>query len=237
MNNSEKIVLHSIATVHSPFKEKFAVPRQPGLAPSVLSKLVFTKEYASPECFLGLDDFSHLWVIFQFHQHVNAGWNTKVRPPRLGGNDKLGVFATRSSFRPNGLGMSVGKLVSHYAIKDHYCIELSGLDLIDGTPIIDVKPYIQYADAITDAQSGFAQDCPAHLQVQFSSSALVTLSGIPTGELLQQQLIEILQQDPRPAYKKSRDNERIYGVLFDRWNVQWQVQEEILTVVSIAEAK
>lgn len=241
MNKSEKFDIDVIATVKSPYKEKFAVPRQPGLAPSVVSTLCFYPPFSSPDCFIGLEQFSHLWVVFQFHENIVSGWQNKVRPPRLGGNEKLGVFATRSTFRPNGLGMSVGRVMRHYPKGQNYYVEVSGLDLIDGTPVVDIKPYIAYADAVEGAQSGYAQLPPQHLDVKFSDAAqesLSTIEKIENNFSLKQQLIEILRQDPRPAYKqKLSHDEKIYGVHFDRWEVKWQVSDNVLTVLSIVESK
>lgn len=233
MINDQKVSLEPLAVVESPFKEKFAVPRQPGLTPSVRSRLIFKGKYASQDCFEGLDEFSHYWVVFQFHQNLKDGWQPKVRPPRLGGNKKLGVFSTRSSFRPNGIGLSVGRLVAHYQESNTYCVEFAGLDLVDGTPVVDIKPYVHYADSISDATSGFAQETPAILPVRFSTQAIVRLSQITDQQLLRHQLIEILQQDPRPAYRKQSQDDREYGFKFGDWDIRWQVTDEVIIVIDL----
>lgn len=226
--------VQEIGRVISPYKEKFAVPRQPGLANSIVSTIEFGHDFASPDFFAGIEEHSHLWVLFLFHQNMEKGWTAKVRPPRMGGNKKLGVFATRSSFRPNALGMSAAKLVDLVQTQGKVSLVLQGLDLVEGTPVVDIKPYIPYSDAVVDAVSEIAPAEPATVEVCFSSEAQNTLHEehqyFPT---LDQQLREILGQDPRPAYKKRKEDNKEYGVRLFCFNVLWQVKDNCLTITRI----
>ena len=161
------MTIDPIATVRSCFGSKFAVPRQPGLCPSAWGRLVFHPAYRSPEAVRGIEGFSHLWLIFGFHETVEQGWKPTVRPPRLGGNQRIGVFASRSTFRPNGLGLSLVRLEGiDTTASDSPVLLLGGLDLLDGTPVYDVKPYLPYAEAVPEAAAGFAGDAIARLAVE-----------------------------------------------------------------------
>jgi tRNA-Thr(GGU) m(6)t(6)A37 methyltransferase TsaA len=224
-----------IAIIHTPYKEKFATPRQPGLAPTVRAQVELLAEFASPEAVRDLEGFSHLWLIFLFHQTYGQGWAPTVRPPRLGGNQRVGVFASRSPFRPNPLGLSAVKLLAIHCEQGKVVLEVQGADLIDGTPILDIKPYLPYTDGIAAATGGFAAQPPiASLQVEFSPLAqqqLAVFSG-PTSEL-ETLIRETLSLDPRPAYRRDKDDGREYGVLLDRYNLRWRVAGEKLVVVSI----
>ncbi len=220
-------MMQPIAHIRSPFKEKFGIPRQSNVARAVRSWIVFEPDYRQPECFRGLEDFSHLWLIWCFHLHGER-WQPTVRPPRLGGNERLGVFATRSSFRPNGLALSVvriGQLCPHAS--DGAIIEVSGADLVDGTPIYDIKPYVPYADSIPEACGGFTQSraWKAPLTVQFAPEIRAL------DEDWKRALTEVLEQDPRPAYQN--DPERMYHLLFDAYEVHFRVVDELLLVCSI----
>lgn len=202
--------LDSLGIIHSCYQEKFAVPRQPGLAPAARATLELLPPYNQPECVEGLEDFSHLWLTFLFHQNLEQGWKPRVRPPRLGGNQKVGVFASRSTFRPNGLGLSVVKLEGierQQGVKLH----LSGVDLVDGTPIMDIKPYLPWADSLPDATASWAPEPPPLLRVVFDATVEQQLSQHIEGVWLRQLIIEVLAQDPRPAYQKN-DPQRVYGV-------------------------
>lgn len=218
--------------MHSCYQEKFAVPRQPGLAPSAYATLELLPPYNLPECVAGLDDFSHLWVSFIFHQNIDQGWKPKVRPPRLGGNKKVGVFASRSTFRPNGLGLSVVKLES-IDLTEGVKLHLSGTDLIDGTPIVDIKPYIPWVDGQPEAFAAWAHDPPELLTVKIHDLAEQQLAAHPKGSQLKQLIIEVLAQNPRPAYQKI-DPKRIYGVKLAGLDVRFSYQSdaslEVITV-------
>ncbi|SMY38325.1 tRNA (N6-threonylcarbamoyladenosine(37)-N6)-methyltransferase TrmO [Photobacterium andalusiense] len=224
--------IEPIGIVHSPYKEKFAVPRQPGLVPSARCEVILHDQANSLDAVRGIEQFSHVWLLFLFDQNLEAGWRPTVRPPRLGGNERIGVFASRATFRPNGIGMSAVKLqgVRHY--NGQVIIDIAGADLVDGTPIIDIKPYIPYSDSLPEALGGFASSQPATLEVQFAPSALQQLVG-KHADYYQAVITEVLAQDPRPAYKKGKTDTKLYAVnLFD-FNVQFTVAEPIITVVSI----
>lgn len=221
----DKLLLTPIAIIHSPFREKFTTPRQAGLTPSVKARVEFLPEYSSAESVRGLEGFSHIWLLFVFHQHIDQGWGPTVRPPRLGGNRRVGVFASRSPFRPNPIGLSAVKLLDIHNKAGALTLEVQGADLIDGTPIIDIKPYIPYADSIPAAQGGFAISEPQScLEISFSDKArrkLIDFSGqAPELETL---IRETLSLDPRPAYRHQRDDQHSYGCRLDRFNIRWQV--------------
>lgn len=233
-----KIEISAIGIARSPYKEKFAIPRQPGLAPSVKTTIEFLAPYNDAALFDGIKQHSHLWVEFLFHQNISQGWSPKVRPPRLGGNKKLGVFATRSSFRPNGLGLSVGKLLELNDNGGQVRLVVQGLDLLDGTPVVDIKPYLPYADSIDDAQAGFAQAKPEFMKVSFTEQAIEQSQSYAAQcpELLQV-ITEVLSQDPRPAYKKNDVDGKTYGVRLFDVNVKWQVIKNENRVVAIEPIK
>ncbi len=225
-----------VGRIHSPYKEKFAVPRQPGLVKSARATLELLPPCNDPQTLRGIEAFSHLWLVFVFHECQGQGWHPTVRPPRLGGNERVGVFASRSPFRPNGLGLSVVELREVHQQGDRLWLELGGVDLVDGTPILDIKPYLPYADSLPAAQGGFAPMAPeAGMPVRFAPEA--------EAQLLAQQarypelkhfIGEVLAQDPRPAYRRSQDDERLYGVKLYDFNVQWRVRGGVTEVVAIA---
>lgn len=224
MQNNEPFIVTPIGYIRSPYKEKFAVPRQPGLAPTCRGFIHFYPPYDNSQAFAGLECFSHIWVQFYFHECMQHDFTTMVRPPRLGGNRKMGVFATRSPFRPNKLGLSAVTLIAVHNDNGHTHLEVSGFDLVDGTPIVDIKPYIPFADAVPAATGGFAQDEPERIDVVFSQNALADLSACPSPETLKQCISEILAQDPRPAYHEGKyDSMRIYGVKLFNYNVTWKM--------------
>ena len=218
-----------IARIRSDFPEKFGIPRQSGLVPQLRAKIVFEPEFRNPDALRGIEGFSHLWLIWQFSAAVRETWSPTVRPPRLGGNERVGVFATRSPFRPNAVGLSCVKLegVAHEEGSGDVLI-VSGADLMDGTPIYDVKPYLPYADAHPEARGGFAPspketvavDCPPEL-----------LAALPEGQ--REALLGVLAQDPRPQYQ--HDPERVYGMSFGGWDVKFRVCGERLEVLSLTE--
>ncbi len=223
-----------IGYVSSPFKEKFGIPRQPGLTHSIRAQIQLLPPYNHPDTVRGLEECSHIWIIFVFSATQDKGWQPLVRPPRLGGNQRLGVFATRSTFRPNPIGLSVAKLISIEQQMDQLTLEIADCDLLDGTPILDIKPYLPYADAITDAS--FTLGTPPEslaIPLIFSSQAeAVCLKAESQHNLpLKQQITEVLQCDPRPAYQK--DPTRIYGIKLHDFNIRWQIDDQAIHVVSI----
>lgn len=223
----ETVPMKIIARIHNDFPSKFGIPRQSGLVEALKARVVFEPDFRSPEAVRGLEGFSHIWLIWQFSQAVREDWSPTVRPPRLGGNTRLGVFATRSPFRPNPLGLSLVELDKIIWEGPHGPeLWVKGADLMDGTPIYDIKPYVPYADARPEARSGFAQGADRTLEVQCPPDLLVKLPEDQRGALL-----GILSQDPRPHYQK--DPDRIYGMAFGEWNVKFRIAEENVTVISI----
>ncbi|MGD8120988.1 tRNA (N6-threonylcarbamoyladenosine(37)-N6)-methyltransferase TrmO [Vibrio sp. TRT 2004] len=222
-----------IGFIESPYKEKFAVPRQPGLVSAARSRVRLTGAANSPESLRGIEQFSHVWLLFLFDQNLDAGWKPTVRPPRLGGNERIGVFASRSTFRPNGIGMSAVKIKGVTKQGDQIYLELGNVDLVDGTPIIDIKPYIPYSDAITAASGGYAEGEPETYPVNFSAAALSQLQQHNETEYVTAVIEQVLAQDPRPAYKKNKPDSKEYAVnLFDL-NVKFMVTDNLITVTAI----
>lgn len=221
--------LEPIGRIHTPYKEKFAVPRQPRLAPAASARIKLLGNANSPESVRGLEQFSHVWLLFLFDQNLAAGWKPTVRPPRLGGNERVGVFASRSTFRPNGIGMSAVELKGVTQQGKQTWIELGSVDLVDGTPIVDIKPYIPYSDAIHHANGGFAESEPEVLTVTFSTSAQQVLKAQQDPIQTQTVIEQVLGQDPRPAYKKNKSDHKEYAVhLFDL-NIKFQVKSESIS--------
>lgn len=227
--------IEPIGIIESPYREKFAIPRQPGLVKSAQGSIVMNKEFSSPDFFRGLDSFSHLWLEFIFHENIERGWQPLIRPPRLGGNAKIGVFASRSTFRPNGLGLSVVELIDIHYHNGMTRINIAGLDLLHGTPIIDIKPYLPYADAISNARGSYAHAAPEQVAViEFSRAAQQTLLALKSRyPNLQTFISDVLQQDPRPAYHKNSASDRVYGMQLYDLNINWQVKGEVHVVTSI----
>ena len=223
---AEELSFNIIARIHSDFPTKFGIPRQSGLVQELKSRIVFEPEYRDENALRGIEQFTHLWLIWNFSE--SKGWSPTVRPPRLGGNTRLGVFATRSPFRPNPIGLSVVRLEGvERDPKLGPVLIVSCADLMDGTPILDVKPYIPYADAHPEASDGFtAQTIQHHLEVDFPAELL---ERVPADK--RTALIGVLAQDPRPSYQD--DPERIYGFPFAGMEVRFRVEGEQLTVVDI----
>lgn len=220
-------LLYPIAWVESCFKEKFGTPRQAGLVPSAKSKVVFSPECRHPEAFRGLESFSHIWLIFLFHQSASQGWHPTVRPPRLGGNERMGVFATRSPFRPNPIGLSAVRLEAiDFNDKNGPVLHISGADLVDGTPVLDIKPYIPYADSLDNASGGFAGHAPESVPVLIPPELEQALAPewVPL-------IHQTLGADPRPAYHE--DTGREYGLRLGPYNLRWVYQNKQINVVSI----
>ena len=225
MNSLEMKV---IAHIESDFPEKFGIPRQSGIVPALRSTIRFEKEFRNADALRGLEGFSHLWIIWIFSENVRDTWKPTVRPPRLGGNTRLGVFATRSSFRPNPIAMSCVK-IEEIRLEGNNGPEIvvSGADLMDGTPIVDIKPYLPYADSVPDADGGFAATVDGNrLDVEIPAGVA---TGFPPEKI--DALREVLAQDPRPHYQD--DPERIYGFPFAGHEVKFRVVGKKLEVVSI----
>ena len=223
--------LSPIAYIRSEFPTKFGIPRQSGLVSSLRAMIVFEPMYRNPDALRGIESFSHLWLIWEFSEVLRKGWSPTVRPPRLGGNTRIGVFATRSPFRPNPIGLSCVRLEQVCPDSKHGTVLLvSGADLMDGTPIYDIKPYIPYADAHPEAVGGFAQEAPVPtLQIDFPPQLL---ERIP--EDRRQALISVLALDPRPSYQD--DPKRVYGMSFADRNIRFTVKGSILTVCAVEPA-
>ena len=223
-----------IGVIHSPFKEKFGVPRQSGIVKEVQAVLELYPPYDNPDAFAGLDRYSHLWIQFVFDQNMEAGWQPKVRPPRLGGNQKVGVFASRSPYRPNPIGLSVVRLDE---VRERYgSVELliSGVDMVEGTPVLDIKPYVAYSDSIAHAESGFAPSSPeASLRVNFSQQALDEIANHQSREDLRSLITHLLEIDPRPAYKRDLDDDREYGFRLYDFDLRWRIVGDQVEVLSL----
>ncbi len=218
-----------IGKICTDFKEKFGIPRQSGRSPSSIGKIVFEKPFNQRDAFREIEGFSHLWLIFDFSNTPEEnGFTPLVRPPRLGGNKKVGVFASRSPFRPNRLGLSCVKLLGIEEGEKGCVLVVSGADLLDGTPIYDIKPYLPHADCIDCATGGYAEEFKEYkLEVDFDNSlqAKIDEEKLPA-------LIECLSEDPRPSYQ---DDDRIYGFAFDKYNIKFSVNGKILKVLEIEE--
>lgn len=227
-----------IGRIESCFNEKFGTPRQPGLAAHARARLVLEPPYNRPDALEGLEACSHIWVQFVFHANRPGEWSPRVRPPRLGGNRRLGVFATRSPFRPSPIGLSVVRLTGIHCQGEDCWLELAGVDMIDGTPVLDIKPYLPWVDAVPEATHGFAGEAPPLLPVNFGETAAAQLAQLAAEDVqlrqLQELLVEVLQQDPRPAYQQPNP-ERTYGMRISGLNVRWhyQVAAGVATAIDI----
>lgn len=229
--------IEAVAYCHTPYKQKFGIPRQPGLVHSAKGTIILLPPYNQPDTIRGLDQYSHLWLLFCFHENLKQGWKPTVRPPRLGGNEKLGVFATRSTFRPNGIGQSVVQLHKINQQAGQVSLDISGMDLLDGTPIIDIKPYIPFSDAIDSAIGGMAQEAPQLVKVTFSAEAKAQLHEYKEYPNLPILIEEVLAQDPRPAYKKGKIDLKQYQIALYDLDIIWQVNEETILVTDIIPSK
>lgn len=222
--------MNCIAHIHNDFHSKFGIPRQSGLVSGVLSTIVFEKPYRNKEALRGIEEYSHLWLIWQFSEAVREGFSPTVRPPRLGGNRRMGVFATRSPFRPNAIGLSSVKLVRVEETEKYGTVlVVEGADLMDGTPIWDIKPYIAYTDSHPDAIGGFSDAVREYaVAVDFPDALLCRIE-----EDKRKTLIALLEQDPRPSYQ--RDDERVYGMTYGKWEIRFRVKDGKLTVTEVKE--
>ncbi|MDD4850792.1 MAG: tRNA (N6-threonylcarbamoyladenosine(37)-N6)-methyltransferase TrmO [Gemmiger sp.] len=228
---AETVEMKIIARLHSDFATKFGVPRQSGLVDALRATVVFEPEYRNPDALRGLADFSRIWLVWQFSQAVRASYSPTVRPPRLGGNTRMGVFATRSPFRPNAIGLScVGLAGIDLHAPNGPILQVTGADLMDGTPIFDIKPYLPYADAYPDAAAGFTAGVARQLlQVDFAPALLARLPAEK-----QAAAIGVLANDPRPPYQN--DPTRVYGFTFAGFELRFTVAGEVLTVVDCVPA-
>lgn len=223
----KNFTIKPIAYVRSDFKEKFGIPRQSGRAPSLRADIVFVPPYACEEAFKGLEGFSHLWILFDFSLAHREEFSPTVRPPRLGGNERVGVFASRSPFRPNPIGLSCVKLEEIKKENGGVVLTVSGADLLDGTPVLDVKPYLPFADCKQDATAGYAGARENYrLQVECEERLL---AAIPKDK--QAGLLECLADDPRPSYQE--DSKRVYGMRFGDFEIKFRVDADTLHVVSV----
>jgi tRNA-Thr(GGU) m(6)t(6)A37 methyltransferase TsaA len=227
-DDDTSVTLSPIGMIESDFPDKFGVPRQAGLAPAARASLILLPPFDDPLAVRGLDAFSHLWLTFIFHLGPEKPgpehWTPLVRPPRLGGNARTGVFASRSPNRPNRLGLSLVSLVD-IDTRDGLRLILRGVDLVSGTPVLDIKPYLPWADTAPDAIGGFAPDAPALLPVSFAPEAETILTKRPDGDSLGQLIIQVLTQDPRPAYRKGAEA-RVYGIRLRDVDVRFRVMDD-----------
>ncbi len=225
-----------IGYISSCFKEKFGIPRQPGLIPEAKGSLQILAPFNRPEAFRELADYSHVWLTFVFHASQRSDWKATVRPPRLGGNKRVGVFASRSPFRPNPIGLSVVRLERLDLTPPGVCLYFSGIDLLDGTPVLDIKPYLPYADAIPNAEYGYAPAPPANTQaVEFDAQADTVLASMPAHEAdqLKQLIRAVLRQDPRPGYRRGQAEQHRYGMQLLDYDVHWEVREAAISVTQL----
>ena len=224
----QDVTIQVIARMKSDFPTKFGIPRQSGLVQELHSTIVFEPEFRNADALRGMEDFSHLWIIWQFSEAVRNGWSPTVRPPRLGGNTRMGVFATRSPFRPNNLGLSSVRFLGLEETKEYgTVIHVAGADLMDGTPIFDIKPYIPYGDSHPEATGGFTDTAKDFvLEVSFPEQLLTKLP-----EDKRSAALGVLSHDPRPSYQK--DSDRIYGLTFAGYDIRFTVKDNILTVQDV----
>ena len=227
----QNVNINIIARMRSDFSTKFGIPRQSGLVEELRSTIVFEPEYRNPDALRGIEDFTHLWIIWQFSEAVRTEWSPTVRPPRLGGNTRMGVFATRSPFRPNNLGLSCVKLLGVEQTQEHgNVIHVAGADLMDGTPIFDIKPYIPYADAHPDASGGFTDTAGDFiLKVDFPAPLLKKLP-----ESKREAAVAVLSHDPRPSYQRKPN--RVYGLTFAGFDIRFTVTDDTLQVIEVNQA-
>lgn len=227
--------LQPIAVVRSPYRQKFAIPRQPNLVPQARGEIVFLPDYADANALRGLEAFSHLWLIFHFHDTAAAGWRATVSPPRLGGKARVGVFASRSMYRPNALGLSVVENAGWRQQGDRLLLEVRGIDLLDGTPLLDIKPYLPWADALPRAGGAWAEQAPPRsLQVRFSPQAQAQLEAFQSSHPEIEDLIRgVLQQDPRPAQHVRNAASGPFAMLMYDINVRWRVEDGSCEVLDL----
>lgn len=228
-----------IGIIHSPFKEKFGAPRQPGIAPAAHATLELLPPYDRDEALDGLAGFSHVWLVFVFHATADQGWHPTVRPPRLGGNARVGVFASRSTFRPNPIGLSAVELAGFGREDGKLVLHLRGADLIDGTPVLDIKPYVPYADSLPHARGGFADTAPAaRLAVRFTAEAEAQLAAREAQyphphPHVRELIVQVLAVDPRPAYRDDASAARVYGMRLLDFDLRWRMEGDSAVVLEL----
>jgi len=233
----ESFTFKPIGFIESCYRQKFGTPRQPGLVKQATANLVFQPEYSKSEIFRGIEQFSHLWIIFVFHQSVRQNDKITVRPPRLGGKEKLGVFATRSNFRPNPIGQSVVRFEGVEKINDRYVLKLTGGDFLDGTPVLDVKPYIPFADSIADAIAGFASQPPDKCYQVFFSDRATQQIKIASARLcmdVKSFVSELLSYDPRPAFYDGKYEKTSFAMYLYDHNLQWELEGNKVRVMGFS---
>ena len=225
-----------IGTLHTCFKEKFGIPRQMNLVKKAPATLVFHTQFAKEEAIRELSGFSHVWILFVFHKAIKKDWPTMVRPPRLGGNKKVGVFASRSPFRPNPVGMSAVKLNSVEITDQGPILHLTGVDILDQTPVLDIKPYLPYSDIIPHATDGFAPQPPSNFPINFSDKALARCAAMEKGiPNLRAIITQVLENDPRPGYcsKITDEPDKTYGIRLFDFDLKWRVINGYIQVISL----
>lgn len=235
------IDIQPIAICHSPYKQKFAIPRQPRLVTQAHARIEFLPEFNRPEAIRGLDQFTHLWLLFIFDQNLQEGWRMTTRPPRLGGQKKMGVFATRSTHRPNPIGQSAVELLGIHYEKKQLWLDVAGIDLLDKTPIVDIKPYLPYADHIDHADAGIANEQPIQKQVSWSAHAEQQLQQLChltpyDWQAILSMVTAMLAQDPRPAFKQNTPDAKLYRVQVYHFDFEWRFHQdriEVLQVISV----
>lgn len=227
-----------IGRISSCFKDKFTIPRQPGLVPAATAELVLHKPYAAPEIVRGLEGFSHIWITFVFHAIPVGKWKPTVKPPRSGGNQRYGVFATRSTHRPNPIGLSVVKLSGIVVANGGLSLKLEGCDLLDGTPVLDIKPYLPYSDIITEATGGFANTEPeANYTVCFTLQAAreCEIASIRLESDVETLIKQLLALDPRPSYQSGKQGDRIYATYLCDFNLRWRyLADNVVEVIELS---
>ncbi len=235
---SGTVACRPIGYIRSPFAEKFGIPRQPGLVPAARARLELIPPFDDPAALAGLEAFSHVWILFHFHATARAEWKPTVRPPRLGGNTRVGVFASRSMFRPNPVGLSVVELERVERTRRPPTLYLRGVDLLDGTPVFDIKPYLPWVDALPEARAGYADAPPApRLAVRYTPAAQAQLAAATDHwPELPQLLEQILALDPRPAYRRG-EAERAYGMRLGHYEIRWRVDGDAVWVDAICPAE
>lgn len=232
-------MMEPIGIIHSCFKEKFGIPRQAGLAPAARAEVELYKPFSRPASVRGLETFSHIWIVFQFHACEKNVWRDTVRPPRLGGNERIGVFASRSGFRPNHLGMSAVRLEGITVTPKAVRLQISGADILDETPVLDIKPYVPYADSLPDARGGFASEPPSEsMSVVFSEEAEAAFRRLtPDIPPVRDLIVQMIRIDPRPAYYDRMPKKDHFGTRIYNLEVKWRCRgnEAMVTAVEKAE--